>query len=330
VAQSDIDGAQVLEGLSVSPKQIKKLESGGVIAFSDAEYESTKRELAADAMVLVDTDLQAVMDALTSEATIMPEHRLAEFGMVESEDDFSAVLYTEKDIKEVERLILAKPGDDFNFSNSEYELLQQRLGRLRESSPAEQVEAASAAMREILIGRYHAYQADGLDGIADYSRAKGKTVNIGRDIRLSTETFKPFEGDFPAFYKVMHDYPAGAECCEHHFRWIKAKIRKRPTYALVHTVYQKTDDFVLANERYYYATSTLNSVQVTLSWLKYDDDTYMGLAMSASSDLLDSTMARMLRSVGRNMAKDMLTEMMQDVKEELENGDQAEGTNESN
>jgi hypothetical protein len=117
------------------------------------------------------------------------------------------------------------------------------------------------------------------------------------------------------------------DCCDHYFRWLKVKIRKRPVFALVHTMIQTTDDFVLATERYYFATSTLNSLQVTMSWLKYDEDTYMGIAMSASTDLLDSMMGRVLRPIGRNKAKDMVEEIMLGVKSDLESGEMAESAN---
>ena len=70
------------------------------------------------------------------------------------------------------------------------------------------------------------------------------------ELRLTTESFKPFEGDFPEFYKVMHVYLAGAECCDHYYRWLIVRTRKRPTFALAHTMVQTTDDYILATERY--------------------------------------------------------------------------------
>ena len=323
VSQTAIEGAQVLEGLSVTPEEVDKLESGEILTFSDEAYESTKRELAADAVILVKSDLDAVAAALSEEATIIPSHRVIDFALIKSEADFSGVGFTEAEYSEVKKLLAAKPGKDINFSDSEYALLRQKLGPYRNSGATEQTAAASEAMRAILIARYDAYQGKGLDGIGEYSRSKSKKINIGRELRLSTETFKPFEGDFPEFYKVMHDFPAGADCCEHYYRWLKVKIRKRPTFALLHTMIQKTDDYVLATERYYYASSTLNSLQVTLSWLRYDEDTYMGLAMSTSTDLLDSTMGRMLRGLGRNKAKDTVSDIMQELKAELESGGDA-------
>ena len=59
------------------------------------------------------------------------------------------------------------------------------------------------------------------------------------------------------------------------------------------------------------------------------DNTYMGLAMSASADILDSMMGKMLRPLGRNKAQDLVTDVMTEVRTELEDGDgAAEGEDE--
>ncbi len=50
--------------------------------------------------------------------------------------------------------------------------------------------------------------------------------------------------------------------------------------------------------------------------------------MSVSTDLLDSMMGRMLRPIGRNKAKDMVTDIMEDIKAELEgDGDATDSSN---
>ena len=116
----------------------------------------------------------------------------------------------------------------------------------------------------------------------------------------------------------MHDYPSGAECCGHYFRWLKVRIDKRPVFVLVHTMVWKSYDYVLATERFYYVSSTLNSLQFTLSWLKYDEGSYMGLAMTANTDILDSMMGSLLRPIGRKVAKNMISKIMLAVKEDLE------------
>ena len=312
------DVAKVLDGLGATADDITQLESGEIIAYSDEAYESTPRELSADAVMLIDTDLDAIVAALVDAVTVIPTKLMIAHSEISGEVDFADVAYTEDDIDEVEELFKLKPGKDFNLSTAEFEILKTRLGPHRKGSSADKIAAASDAMREILIRRYNSYQADGLKGIESYWRSKRKQIDVGEELFLTTDTFRPFAPDFPEYFHVIENYPSGADCCEHYFRWLKVKIHKRPAFALAHTMIQKTDQFILYTERFYYVNNTLNSVQVTLSWLPYDENTYMGLAMSASADVLDSMMGKMLRPLGRNKAQDLVTDIMADVRTDLE------------
>lgn len=317
MAQS-VDGAKVLDGLGATADDIAELESGDIIAYSDEAYESTPRELAVDAVMLVDTDMAAIVEILRDAVTVIPTKLMIEHSEISSRADFSKVAYTEGDIDEVEKLFKLKAGKDFNLSAAEFDLLKSRLGPHRNASNSEKIAVASDAMREILLGRYKSYRAQGLAGVDTYWRSKRKQIDVGREIKLTTDTFEPFAPEFPEFFNVMENYPSGADCCEHYFRWLKIKIHKRPAFALAHTMVQKTDQFILYTERFYYVNNTINSVQVTLSWLPYDHNTYMGLAMSASADILDSMLGKMLRPLGRNKGQDLVTDVMTEVRQELE------------
>ena len=312
-------GQQVLQGMGIPQSEIDQLEGGNVLSYSDKEYESTDRELAADAIALVDSDLSAVSDALKGATTLIPAKHIIDHAEIKSEADFAGMEYDDDDFEEVERLFGAKPGKQFNFSEAEYAMLESRLRPYRRASRAEKIDLASDAIRELLIGRYNQYLSSGLDGIADFKRSRRKQINIGRELLLTTETFRPFADDFPQYFHVMENYPDGAECCDSYFRWLKVSIRDRAIFVLSHTFIQETDDFILFTERHYFANNTLNSVQFTLSWLPYDDDTYMGIAMSASADILDSMMGKMLRPLGRNKAKDLVTDVLEDIRAELQN-----------
>ena len=70
--QAETDSSEILEGLHVTPAEIARLENGEILAFSDEAYESTKRELAADAMVVVGSDLTVVLEALRESTTLIP------------------------------------------------------------------------------------------------------------------------------------------------------------------------------------------------------------------------------------------------------------------
>ena len=316
--QAETDSSEILEGLHITPAEIGRLENGEILASSDEAYESTKRELSADAMAVVGSDLTVVLEALRESTTLIPTKVMLDHAEILTEADFADVKFTETEFGEVETLFGTKPYKKLNLSGSENAMLLQQLQPYRNSDRASKIAAASDAMRALLIARYNEYRAKGLDGIAGYWRSKRKQVDLGAELRLTTDTFKPFEEEFPEFVRVMGAYPTGSECCEHHFRWLKVAIRKRPAFALAHTIIQKTDDFILLTERHYYVSNTLNSVQITLAWLPYAEGTVMGLAMSASADILDSMIGRVLRPLGRNKAKDLVTEVMHDVRAELQ------------
>ena len=315
---AELTGQEILEGLNTSSSDIQELEDGGILAYSDKQYESTNRELAADAMVLVKTNLTAVVEALKGVTTLIPAKLLIDHAEIHVETDFGGVEYSDEDFDEVEELFRAKPGKDFNFSAAEFSQLKSNLSPHRDASRADKIAAASNAIREILIGRYNHYRTAGLDGVESYKRSKRKQIDVGRELMLTTETFRPFADDFPDFFYVMENYPNGSSCCEHYFRWLKVEIRKRPTFVLSHTIIQQTKEFVLLTERNYFVNNTLNSMQITLGWVSYADGTYMGIAMSASADILDTLMGKMLRPLGRNKAKDLVTDVMQEIRSELE------------
>ena len=313
----------MLEGLNVSASEIEGLEQGDILSFSDEAYESTARDLAADAVVLVDTDAEAVIKMLEGAVSVLPDKKVLDHSEIRGETDFEKVAYNESEYDEVSRLFKAKPGKDFNFSAAEYKLLKTTLNPVRNGSKAEKVEAASTAIRDILTARYNSYRTKGLEGIDSYERSRGKVIDVSEELLFATKTFEPFKSEYPAFYEVLENYPSGADCCEHKYRWLKLDVRDQPTFVLTHTIIQKTQDYILYTERFYFVNSTLDSLQVTLSWLPYDEDTYMGLAMSASTDILDSIMGRMLRPLGRNKAKKLVTGVVDDIRDALQKVDSA-------
>lgn len=325
-AQGQSEGEEILDGFGVSAGEIQQLEAGDVLAFSDSEYEQTNRELAADAMVLVDADIDSVLAALEESTTLIPTNVLVDAALIESAADFAGMAYVREDIEEVESLFAANPRERFNLSAADAELVEATLAPHRNGNADEKTAAASSAMRAILSRRYEAYLAQGLGGVVGYDRRGSSHVDVGAELRLTTEAFRPFEDDFPEFIRVMSDYPEGAACCTHHFRWLKVRVRSRPTFALTHTIIQVLGQDVLVMERHYYISTQLNSLQITTAWVPYETSGYLGLAVSASADVLDTFMGRMLRPLGRNLAKRMVTDVMVDMKAGLEERVQGAGS----
>ncbi len=318
---AQVSGEELLDAYAVTQDEVEQLEGGNVLAYSDKQYESTERELAADAMVLIDTDLASIRELVKGATTLIPVKYMIDHAEVHSAADFEGVEYLDDEYEEVEKLFDAKAGKRFNLSESELAELQAQLKPYSKAGRAKKIGAASAAIRQILRGRFEQYQTAGLQGIEPYKRSRRKQIDIGEELRLTTRTFTVLAEDFPGFYNAMMNFPDGADCCDHSFRWLKAEVRDRPVFVLTHTISQASDEFVLLTERHYFASNQLNSIQITLGWVPYADGTYMGVAMSASTDVLDSMMGRMLRPVGRNKAKDLVTDVLQDIRTEMSDSD---------
>jgi hypothetical protein len=266
----------------------------------------------------VDTSFENLVDHFEADVSFIPIDKMLAHAEIDGIEDFDGVGYSQDEHDEVRKLLRSKPGKDFNFSASEYELIATELGPLRKASPEAQTRAASAVMRRILIGRYEAYRADGLSGIAPYQRSTRKSVSVADDLRLTTDTFEPFADDFPGVYEAMSGTPGGHECCADTFRWMKVRVARRPVFALAHTVYNLSGDYLIATERFYYGSGQINGVQVTLAWLPYDDNTYMGLSVSANADIVASPLGRMFRSAARGIAAEYAEETLSEAKGELE------------
>lgn len=312
------DATDILNGLNVSPDQIEALESGDVVVMDASPYEQTPRELVADAAVLVDSDFERLVDHFESDVSFIPVDTMLAHAEIERVEDFDTIGFTGAEYDEVKRLIKARPGKDFNFSAGEHALIERKLRPLQNAGKEQQIRAASEVMRQILTGRYLAYRARGLDGIETYQRSARKSVSVAEDLRLTTATFEPLGEEFPGIYAAMTGIPGEQDCCRDSFRWMKVRVAKRPVFALAHTVYEVADDYLIATERFYYGSSQINGVQITLAWLRYDENTYMGLSVSANADIVASPLGRMLRSVARSYAAEYAEDALIEARAELQ------------
>jgi hypothetical protein len=315
-------GQEVIDGLEITPNEWAKLRQGDVVTLTGEEWEQTDRELAVDSVILVDKPLDAVLAETLDDVSLVPQKKILDVGKLAGEGDFAGVDFdvaNSNDVSEAKKLLAAKAGKSFNLSKREIAEISQLAATLERNSPdSAYVDVANQALRNLLAARYRAYLADGLNGLEPYARSKKNVVDAGTELRLTNEQLIPIQQFFPAYYDTLVNYPASADCCEHSFLWMKVKIAGRPIFALVHRVTLVGEDFALVTERYFYSTHSLNSLQVTVAWLPFEDGTYMGLATSASADILSGFKGKVLRAVGRDTALDMVGEVLTDIRDDLD------------
>jgi len=318
---ADTEGRTIMDELNMSAKEVQKLESGEVLTKLASEYEQSPRELAIDATVLIRKPLSELAAESEDDITLVPGKLILDSSEVLGEDDFAGVEFSAEEAEEARTWLNAEFGDDLNVGREDLAIIERikadRGGR-------GDVELGSEAARQVLLHRYRQYMRGGLEAIEPYARSKKKNVSVGEELRASNETLQLIEKHFPAYFRALVEFPMGAECCKHRFMWLKAKVRGRPTFILVHRIVMETDEAVLVTERHFYVSHTLNSLQLTLGWVPYETEgeetTYLGIVTSANSDYLTGFVGKLIRVLGANKGAEMVGGVLSDIRDDLEAG----------
>jgi hypothetical protein len=312
-------GEAVLKDLNMPEAEIRSLQSGEVVTRLASEYEKSKRELAIDATIVIDKPLDILLEQAEDSITLVPDKIVLSSAEITSEADFAAAGFTAGEADEAVRVLKAKRNDALNLGERDLAIIQKVKGQRNGRSD---LDLASEAIRQVLTGRYRDYMTSGLEGVEPYVR-KRDSVSAGQELKLSNEQLLAVDKYYPDYFDTLVNFPGSAECCDHRFMWMKAKVRGRPTFILIHRILLASDEAVILTERHFYVSHTLNSLQLTLAWLPYGehgDDTYLGIATSANSDYLTGFVGKLIRSLGANKGAEMMGDILVDIREDLEAG----------
>lgn len=312
-------GKQLLEEFNISAKEVQKLESGEVLTKLASEHEQSPRELAIDSTIIIRKPLSELVSESEDNITLIPGKMILDAAEITGEESFDSIGFAPEEAEEATHWLNAKPGDDPNLGRQDLALIAELKANRGGRSD---LELASEAVRQILLRRFREYTRGGLNAIEPYAR-KGDQVLVGAELRASNETLQAVEKHFPAYYDELVNFPTGSDCCEHRFMWMKAKVRKRPTFILIHRIVLDSPEAVLLTERHFYVSHSLNSLQLTLGWLPYqegDDKTYLGIATSANSDYLTGFVGKMIRFLGGNKGAEMVGDVLVEIRDDLEAG----------
>ncbi len=312
-------GKAVLKDLNVRDAEVRALENGEVVTKLASEYEQSKREMAIDATILINKPLRVLQEESEDDITLIPGKLILGSSEVLSEADFAGLGFSDDESEEAARVLKAKRNDGLNLGDKDLAIIQSLKGQRKGRSD---LELASEAIRQIMIGRYRDYMDRGLAGIEPYARKKN-SISVGHELKQSNEQLIAIDKYFPEYFNTLVNFPRSAECCDHRFMWMKAKVRGRPTIILMHRIVLATDEAVILTERHFYVSHTLNSLQLTLAWLPYgegDDTTYLGIATSANSDYLTGFVGKLIRSLGANKGAEAIGDVLVDIRKDLEAG----------
>ncbi len=173
-----------------------------------------------------------------------------------------------------EEMLRAKPGTDFNLSEEEiahFAAAREALGERGPGAASAVVDAANAALRRVLAGRYRAYREGGLDGIAPYARASGAHSAPAEQLRAAFPQDSLLVRELPDLYRCFMEYPRSSmPDVEHRFFWLRERIDGAPAFTLSHHVFHPGPDLAIQLVRRFYATRGYDALQMTFGFLPFE------------------------------------------------------------
>ena len=255
--------------------------------------------------ILVPASLEKTVNTLQRQATAKDEPGILAIGEIKnaSASDlgkaFGGVAYTAEEIKEVEKMMAIGPGKHFNYSRDEIALIKKHASRVKDNKKtgAGAIKAMSLALRDVLKGRYLAYQELGIEGLAPYQEGGSKQIYPSKELISATESLHLVKERFPHYFECLRHYPRKQHAkLAHQFFWAKQRESGRPLFMLKHWVLDVRSDHAIITERRFYLNHSLDSLQVVIGCLPHRDSTLVVVLNQAFTEKIDVP-------VGKSIAK---------------------------
>ena len=283
--------------------QLGKLENGEIVMLKGSEREQ-KNELSVIMSLLAKAPLDRTVAILQQQATAEDGPGILAIGQIKDatgtglDSAIAKLSFAGDEMDEVKRMMNITPGGDFNFSKEEISSIQKRAKAVKDGEKSEAaVKAMSAAMRDVIKGRYLSYRNRGLDALAPYQVDSSKQVYPSKEMITATESLLLVKERFPEYYANLRYYPEKASPkFTNQFFWVKQTESKRPIFVLKHWVLDVQPDFALIAERRFYLNHSLNSLQVVIGCFPHGDRTLVVLLNQAFTEKVNM-------AIGRSIAK---------------------------
>ncbi len=174
-----------------------------------------------------------------------------------------AELQLEED--ELAKLASAEPGSVLNLSKDEIAGLRSAAGGGSE--------LVQQTFRALLAERVEAYRRKGMKGVEPYARRHGDEASAADDLRTAAKALDDLDDRCSEFYESFVDFPRNqASAVESRFFWSLQDMQERPTVVLSHWLMRQHEGYGLVAERVFYASQSLNALQVVAGAFALGDD----------------------------------------------------------
>jgi hypothetical protein len=286
--------ADMAAEVGLTPDALAQVEKGKIVETTPTDR--SDRELAIGMVFLVQAPLTQVVQAfqrgsdLKADPHVTMLHELNGAGTLA---DFEDLHLTPHGSAEAQRYLHAAPGPTLNLSTAE-------IAAFRALGAAQQQEV-EAQLRSMLLARYRAYRAQGLDGGAPYDRGGGVQRSPAEELRRHSAA-KILGKYSPAFRDVLLHYPAVRPAgLEERFYWLVYDLDDRPTLTLRQRMALPMDDAFVVADREFYVSQGYNAEQAHAAFLPAKNGTMIFYVTRTSTDRASGFGASAKHAIGRRM-----------------------------
>ena len=325
-AQSAPITARELVETSALNAHVEELKNGKIVMMTRPENESAN-QLNVLMAILVPASLEKTVGTLQRQATAKDGPGILAIGEIkkthasELGKAFDGVAYTAGEKEEVEKMMTIGAGKHFNYSRDEIALIKKYADRVKDNNKtgAEATKAMSLAMRDVLKGRYLAYQKGGLEGLAPYQEGASKQISPSRELISATESLDLLKERFPHYFDCLRHYPHNQYAkLAHQFFWAKQRESGRPLFMLKHWVLDVRSDHAIITERRFYLNHSLDSLQVVIGCLPHRDSTLVVLLNQAFTGKIDVPVGKSIaKKIGYHEVEKNIRPMFENLRAEL-------------
>lgn len=296
-AAETVDSQALIQQLGIQQDELASLKRGDTVDFKVTEND--EKELAAGVAIYLPATPDRIISAIKNKGLATIDNSIHAEGVIPAKatlDTFKGFAF-KAGSDEAENFLEATPGSRFNLSKEEFQALQAE-------SSATTAAAASQAYRAILLQRWQAYRANGLNGIAAYDRGSDKPASPADELKGATLNSKMLARYFPELYQAWLNYPAAfPEGSDEQFFWLNREVESRPTAILGHRVMVSIPAGAAILARQFYVGHSYNSNQLIIACLPYAEGSLVFYGNRSFTDQVAGFGSGLKHSIGREQMR---------------------------
>ncbi len=295
---------EVISSLALKQVQIAKLDQGKIVVFEIDE--ATQKELAIGLMMYLPSSPAKIAAFFKQEDLALVDPDISVHGEIKpgsTIDAFKGFVFTPEQRKEVQNLLAAEAGDQFNLAAEEIKSFKALKEKLTGANEADQIAGVSQHYQQILLQRWQAYRKQGLAGIASYART-GVDAKPADELRTAASSSKLLAHLPSILQQAWLKYPTQLPpATEERFFWLNRQVEDRPTAILSHRIQQTSDTSSVILARQFFVGHSYNSSHLIIGCLPYRDGSIVFYAHRTSTDQVAGLGSSLKHSIGRKQMK---------------------------